>query len=379
MQKLGTALVLALATQGMGCGSSDSPSKVAASRFALVANQMSDNVSVYTIDPTTGALAPVAGSPFAAGRRPHCVAVTPSGAFAYVANVGTGTQPGGISIFAINPTSGALTLVGGSLMAAGERPRFVAVHPSGSFVYVANSGNLDSSSQKGDLRAFAINRTTGALTPVSGSPFTAGLGPSSVAIHPSGTFAYVPNQYSGDVSIYSINSTTGALSQIAASAVPSGSDPTSAAVHPSGAYAYVVNNTGDSISMFSIDNATGALSHLAGSPLPTGGFPSSVAIHPSGAFALVSNWWDNSMQVYSIDRATGALAAAPNSPFVAGYRPNWVAISSTGAFAYVANSSRLGSGSVSAYTINGATGSLTPVPGSPFAAELEPYSIALAP
>jgi DNA-binding beta-propeller fold protein YncE len=60
-------------------------------------------------------------------------------------------------------------------------------------------------------------------------------------------------------------------------------------------------------------------------------------------------------------------------------RPHWVAISSTGAFAYVANYPRLGPGTVSAYTIDGATGSLTPVPGSPFEAELNPYSIALAP
>jgi len=380
MKTLGIAIVLALATQSMGCGSSDSPSQVTASRFALVANHGSDNVSVYAIDPTTGALAPVAGSPFSAGRLPRCVAVTPSGSFAYVANAGIDTQPGGVSIFAVNPTSGALTPVGGSLMAAGERPWVVAVHTSGRFVYVASG--LDSSPRNGDLRAFAVDRATGALTP-AGSPFSLGKAPYSVAVHPSGMFAYVLSN--GEVSTYSINSTTGALSQIGGSPVQSGSgsDTASLAIHPSGAYAYVANEFDGSISMFSVDKTTGALSHLAGSPLPAGTFPNSVAIHPSGDFALVSDFWDNDVQVYSINRSTGALAAVTSSNLGGAYYPHWLAVSSTGAFAYVANYPRLGSGNVSAYTVDGATGSLTPVSGSPFgsplAAEAEPDSIALAP
>jgi 6-phosphogluconolactonase len=36
-------------------------------RFVYVANSMSNNISAYTINQTTGGLAPVAGSPFVAG------------------------------------------------------------------------------------------------------------------------------------------------------------------------------------------------------------------------------------------------------------------------------------------------------------------------
>jgi hypothetical protein len=45
-------------------------------QFVYVANIYSDNVSAYTIDGSTGALAPVDGSPFPAGSRPASVVTT---------------------------------------------------------------------------------------------------------------------------------------------------------------------------------------------------------------------------------------------------------------------------------------------------------------
>ena len=45
-------------------------------RFAYVANGISNNVSGYTINPSTGALTAIAGSPFAAGLGPVSVAIT---------------------------------------------------------------------------------------------------------------------------------------------------------------------------------------------------------------------------------------------------------------------------------------------------------------
>src|SRR5712692_11734905 len=61
--------------------------------FAYVANCAAfcgggglSNVSGYSIDGTTGALVPVAGSPFPAGQAAFSVTVHPTGQFAYVAN-----------------------------------------------------------------------------------------------------------------------------------------------------------------------------------------------------------------------------------------------------------------------------------------------------
>ncbi len=52
------------------------------------------------------------------------------------------------------------------------------------FVYVANDGD-------GTISAYSINSATGALTQVTGSPFTAGTNPRSVAVDPTARFFVV--------------------------------------------------------------------------------------------------------------------------------------------------------------------------------------------
>src|SRR6266849_4011020 len=196
-------------------------------KFAYVANESSANVSAYTINSTTGALSPVTGSPFAAGSFPFSVAVDPTGKFAYVANACgvTCTVSGNVSAYTIDSTTGALSPVPGSPFAAGSTPIAVAVDPSGKFAYVANANSTN-------VSAYTINNTTGALSPVPGSPFAAGAAPRSVAVDPSGKFAYVANQccnvfcsVSGSVSAYTIDSTTGALSPVPGSPFAAGTFP----------------------------------------------------------------------------------------------------------------------------------------------------------
>ena len=93
----------------------------------------SDNVSAYSIYPTTGALTALIGSPFAAGDGSFSVTVDPSGKFAYVAN----HLSDNVSAYSINSTTGALTAISGSPFAAGGGPHSVTVDPSGKFAYVA--------------------------------------------------------------------------------------------------------------------------------------------------------------------------------------------------------------------------------------------------
>src|SRR3989442_561934 len=95
-----------------------------AAPFAYVAN-LADGVSV--IDTATNTALP---SPVPVGSGPQGVAITPSGAFAYVANfssndvsvIDTGTTP---------PTVVATVPVGSS-------PMGVAITPDGGFAYVTN-------------------------------------------------------------------------------------------------------------------------------------------------------------------------------------------------------------------------------------------------
>ena len=94
-------------------------------------NGGSESVSVYTIDPTSGALTPVGTA--TTGKYPVGVAIDPSGQYAYVTNDIDGT----ISVYLIDPMSGALTPMW-TVYATGTNPVGVAVDPSGRFVYVTN-------------------------------------------------------------------------------------------------------------------------------------------------------------------------------------------------------------------------------------------------
>jgi len=76
-----------------------------AGKFVFAVNDGSNNLSVYKINSTTGALTPVAGSPFATGNSPYALAITPNATFVYVGNDFAGT----ISAYRINPTTGVLT------------------------------------------------------------------------------------------------------------------------------------------------------------------------------------------------------------------------------------------------------------------------------
>jgi len=113
--------------------------------------------------------------------------VTPvSGQFAYVPN----TSSGNVSGYTINATNGRLNPIAGSPFTAGLFPTSVAVDPTGKLAYVANSGST--ANGQGPVSGYTINAITGALTPIPGSPFAAGGFPDSLAVDATGK-SYVSN------------------------------------------------------------------------------------------------------------------------------------------------------------------------------------------
>ena len=288
-----------------------------AGKFAYVASQgcdLSGYVSMYTINPTTGALASI-GPPVPTNDEfTDSVIVDPSGKFAYVASSGSvwDIDFGSVVAYTINPTTGALTSTTGGIIATGingtpELFNSVAFDPSGKFAYAADGGAFPEGSFGGDSKVsmYSINSTTGALTSIG--MIAAGNGPASVAVDPAGKFAYVANFNSKDVSMYSIDATTGALASLGTTTA--GAGPDSVAVDPAGKFAYVANWTGyetdGSVSMYTIDATTGGLTPAG--TIATELSPTSIAIHPSGKFAYVTNSGSNSVSMYSIDSATGTL------------------------------------------------------------------------
>jgi 6-phosphogluconolactonase len=81
----------------------------------------SNNVSGYSINPTTGALTALANSPFAAGTKPSSAAVDYSGMFLYVTNSGDDT----VSIFNIDLSTGVLSAVPAPAAPTGSTPKSV--------------------------------------------------------------------------------------------------------------------------------------------------------------------------------------------------------------------------------------------------------------
>jgi YVTN family beta-propeller protein len=331
-----------------------------AGKFAYVASfgcngNSGGYVSMYTINPTSGALS-IGSTVPSNDEFTDSVTVDPFGKFAYVTSSGDvwDIDFGSVLTYTINPTTGALTSTTGGITGTGINgtPEFfnsVAVDPSGKFAYAAEGGAFPAGTFGGssNVAMYTINATTGALASIG--TIAAGTSPDSVAVDPSGKFAYVPNFGSNDVSMYAIDATTGALASIGT--IAAGTSPASVAVDPAGKFAYVPNFNSNDVSMYTIDATTGTLASIG--TIAAGTDPFSVAVDPAGKFVYVANW-SGSVSMYTIDATTGVLT--PSGTIATQLSPTSIAIHPSGKFAYVTNS---GSNSISMYSIDSATGTLT--------------------
>jgi 6-phosphogluconolactonase (cycloisomerase 2 family) len=128
------------------------------------------------------------------------------------------------------------------------------------------------------ISAFSISSATGTLTPVSGSPFSTGSSPESLAVDPAGSFVYAANVTSkNEIAAYAITPSTGALTF--GTAVGAGTFPLSVVVDPLGQFVYAANDTTSDVSVYTVNATTGALTAVAGSPFLSGGGARSIAIY----------------------------------------------------------------------------------------------------
>ena len=132
------------------------------------------------------------------------------------------------------------------------------------FVFVANSGSQN-------ISAFSINATTGVLTAVSGSPFSATAGPNLLTIDPQNRFLFAGLSSAG-VEVFSISG-SGVLTQVTSGgSAASGTTPLALAVTPNASLLYVLDKISSTVSAFSV-GSSGALTAAKGTALPTGSVP----------------------------------------------------------------------------------------------------------
>jgi 6-phosphogluconolactonase len=258
-------------------------------KILFVANQGSDNISVLSVSGAT--LTELAGSPFSdvdpnnptMRPGPTSLAATPAGTYLYVANQLTNS----ISAFQYD-SSGALTPLSPFTYSAGTNPTGVAISRTvmvnsqttqSHFLYAANSGsnNVSGFSICDVVSANCLN-PTGQLTPLSDSPYPAGINPVYIAVNPVYNGVYVVDQGSNQISMFKWSSNTGSLTVLSPPTVSTGATPTWAQVHPDGVWVYVANTGATSVSIYGVGAASPLLGPIGAGPFPVSPQPSALVL-----------------------------------------------------------------------------------------------------
>ncbi len=290
-------------------------------RFLFIANPTNNDISMFQIDSSTGALTEVPDSPFATGpflsdlapTSPIALAAESSGQYLYVGyrngsfagngavnsyridaqqlalvptlqmgveissaspfavlsdargrNVYAGLGPPGpedpsaIETYQIDPSSGSLSLA--STVAISQLGRSMAIDQASRFLYLGSGKN------QGAIDGWQ-------LSPVDSLPTSAIAGrivldmaefPLAMTLESSGKYLYVrTNQGGGATHIYSVDETSGDLTEMQGSPQESLLSALFVA-DPQGPYLYSLDAAG--IHAFEIDLQTGLLTEIAGSP-----------------------------------------------------------------------------------------------------------------
>lgn len=181
-----------------------------------------------------------------------------------------------------------------------------------SLAFVSNSGS-------GTVAAFTIN-ASGALTPVSGSPFSAGAGAEFMAFDSVHNLLFVSNQNANSLSVFSVNTSTGMLTTVPGSPFTAGSRPTGVAVAPTAGLVFVGNQNDSTVSIFAINSMTGSLTPVAGSPVAGIANPFGLTVNPAGTVLFVNNFRDdstggaNAVSAFQINAASSSLTPV-GAPF----------------------------------------------------------------
>ena len=187
-------------------------------------------VLAFSVDTTSGGLAPVSGTPAPFPVRdqlPTAGLVTADGSLLFVAAARlTSATVGVVWAYVLDPITGRPTALPEPVAASAE---FVlndtATDRSGRFLYGALTRPFDHTavSLQGPGFVTGFERASGMLGPVPGSPFACGIAPKAVAVAPESGFVLVGNGFARDprfgatgasVSVYSADPGTGRLTEV---------------------------------------------------------------------------------------------------------------------------------------------------------------------
>lgn len=205
--------------------------------------------------PTTVPADPLARPAEAApqGRnKPHIVVLSPSEAFAIVAEIDADR----CVVYRFHADQGTLIPHSTAESDPGAGPRHLAFHPNGQALYSSNETGSTVSAWRWDERSGTLSLMQSLPTTPAGTD--AGNHPAHVAVHPSGRFVYVSNRGHGSIAVFRVGS-GGRLESLPEAPLPS-STCMCFAIDRSGHWLIAALETSGEVRIFSIDAASGALS-----------------------------------------------------------------------------------------------------------------------
>jgi len=290
----------------------------------------------------------------------------------YVGTYTNKTASKGIYVYNFDPGTGKLTSLG--VAAESEDPSFLAVHPSGKYLYAVNEIDHFGGKKSGAASAFSIDQKTGKLTLLN-QVATRGAGPCHISLDKSGKFALVANYDGGSVATFPVNAdgTLGEAADFVEHRGSSADKERQAAPHahwigtsPDNRFALAADLGLDEILIYHFNATKGTLApnDPAFAKLNPGSGPRHLAFHPNGKFAYVLTEMEDSVTAFAYKASNGSLSPLQTVSALSMLRKDYkgpkeaaeIAVHPSGKFLYASN--RAGIDTISAFSINPAKGTL---------------------
>jgi 6-phosphogluconolactonase len=325
----------------------------------------SEGIYALRLDLASGSLTPEGLA--AKAENPSFLAIHPSGRFLYaVGELGdfAGQRSGAVSAFSIDPSSGRLALLN-QKPSHGAGPCHLVVDRAGRHVLVANYGGgsiaclrIEADGRLGDTAA-AVQHHGSSVNPRRQEAPHA----HSINLDAANRFAVAADLGLDKLLVYRFDAATGALTpnDPPAAAAPPGAGPRHFAFHRGGRRAYAIHEMASTLGVYDYDPERGVLAEVQTvSTLPAGFAGSNstaeVQVAPSGSFVYGSNRGHDSIAVFAVEGERGTLRLVEHEPS-GGKTPRNFGIDPSGKFLLAANQ---GSDSVVVFKIDPQSGALEP-------------------
>jgi 6-phosphogluconolactonase len=293
----------------------------------------------------------------------------------YLVFVGTYTNKTaskGIYAYRFDPGIGKLSPLG--VAAESEDPSFLAIHPSGRYLYAVNEIDHFGAQKSGAVSAFSVDPITGRLTLLNQAA-TQGAGPCHISLDKTGKFILLANYDGGSVAAFPIRE-DGSLAPSSAFVQHSGSSIDKE--RQQGPHAHWIGTSPDNRSALAADLGLDEIlvyhfNYDKGALTPNnppyakvnpGAGPRHLAFHPNGKFAYVLSEMESSVAVFSYNAGKGSLLPLQTVSTLSILRKDYsgpkeaaeIVVHPNGKFLYASN--RAGIDTISAFSIDPAKGTL---------------------